>query len=145
MCESHGNIIICRGTGHNCTCYDCIVLYGGSCQTSFHNDILDAFTEEVKKIMKNGSREMSKTALHECLDALKKLVVQNYNVSSQKFHKEYYSFIPLVFYVIGYEQTSFLESYYSVERRCKSWRLHLFQKCAEELSIDWYIPDNEED
>ena len=86
--EQQGTRIhILRGTGRNCTCGDCPVLYGGECWTTPENDFLDALGARVAKATVNG-RVVSKNDMHKALEAIRSPVKKYLHISEEIYNRE---------------------------------------------------------
>lgn len=84
-----------KGSGSNCTCYDCSVLYGGECYSTPINNMLDRMETIVKTIgvsKRDGSLRVENT-----LDQMRSLVLKRLKITAQKFNKKYNLLLPLYF------------------------------------------------
>jgi hypothetical protein len=89
---------ILKGTGDNCSCADCPVLYGGECYTTPENDFLDKLGERISKATVNG-RVVSKNDMHKALEAMRSPVKKYLHVSDEIYNKNYYALLPLLYII----------------------------------------------
>jgi hypothetical protein len=91
-------IHILKGTGRNCTCGDCPVLYGGECWTTPENDFLDALGARVAKATVNG-RVVSKNDMHKALETIRSPVKKYLHISEEIYNENYYALLPLLYII----------------------------------------------
>jgi len=125
-----GNMHILYGTGTNCTCFDCVVLYGGECDTTKDNDFLDEIEEKVLKFLTvtptGREKKVSDAAMDEVLDTVVRPMVQKYcKVQRKTFYQVFYGFMPLL-----YLMTSDKKEARRWYRRSRIW---LFSELVERL------------
>lgn len=121
-----------RGSGSNCTCADCSVLYGGDCFTTPVNNMLDRVEERVIKfltytptgrIKKNSNNHIDMAIEH----AVKGPVCKFLKIKSDQFYEKYYCFLPLVFLLMSDRK--------SAKRMYRRARYCLFRSIEEEFKV----------
>lgn len=88
-------IHILRGRGNNCTCYDCSVLYGGTCYTTPYNNFLDKIEKSVLKAVDN--RYISYGRMNKAIEAIRPHAIKYFKISSKEFDSYFYNWLPLLF------------------------------------------------
>jgi hypothetical protein len=91
-------IHILKGTGDNCTCGDCAVLYGGECYTTPENNFLDQLGERIAKATVNG-RIVSKNDMHKALEAMRSPVKKYIHLNDATYNEHYYALLPLLYII----------------------------------------------
>lgn len=91
-----------KGTGSNCTCGDCSVLYGGRCYTTPINNWLDR-VERIARRIYDEKPYICKTDLRKFLDSIGPLVCKRYKISIEKYSETYYGWSPLFFTMISFK------------------------------------------
>lgn len=100
-------IHVLKGTGDNCTCGDCSVLYGGTCYTTPINNFLDRIEKTVKSVSKNEGKIVSKADMRRALEAMRPLFRKRYKITGAEYDKCYYGYLPLaIFCANGYAEGS---------------------------------------
>lgn len=107
MAEKQGewitpNIHVLYGTGSNCTCYDCVVLYGGKCATTPINNMLDdleeAVLEYLGKTPTGKVRKKSDSYMDKCIEHVVKPHILSFEkIDGKRFYNYYYGFMPLLY------------------------------------------------
>jgi len=97
-----GGIHILKGTGRNCTCGDCAVLYGGSCGTTKDNDFMD----RVEKVaLKLGAKTyICKSDIHRFLEGIRPIIKKRYRWTNKQFDEKYYTWLPFLYMNLGYRE-----------------------------------------
>lgn len=89
------------GKGGNCSCYDCIVLYGGKCATTKDNNFLDDLEKSIAKYgytEKGKKRAVTDAFMDNCISEVVYPKIKKYaKVHRNQFNRHYYSFMPLLF------------------------------------------------
>lgn len=91
-----------KGTGSNCTCNDCAVLYGGTCYTTPTNNFLDKLEQDVQKWLSftptGRPKKVSDNYTDQCIERVVRPAFMKYKkISRSQFYEKYYSFLPLIF------------------------------------------------
>ena len=135
------NICVLRGRGDNCTCDDCVVLYGGECWTTKINDALDKFDDAVE-IHYNKNKNLSHYQLYKIITPIFKTIKKDcVKLKVSDLDNYYKMFMPLMFYSWGKDK-NFRDSYdykyyrYSIyryivgglERNIEAWKKELASK-----------------
>ena len=89
-------IHILKGTGENCTCGDCSVLYGGDCWTTQMNNLLDKFDEKVYELWVLA-KNPSVYQIQKTLAPFKKEIMKMEKITSKEFDEYFYLFSGLFF------------------------------------------------
>lgn len=87
---------ILKGTGNNCSCNDCSVLYGGDCYTTPINDFLDSIQEKVRAYIPT-MRVREASSADKALNHIKKDLLRELEISSTVYYKRYYVIVQLVY------------------------------------------------
>lgn len=95
-------IHILRGTGDNCTCTDCVVLYGGECATTKDNNFLDDLEIKVLKYLNftptGRVRKISDAYMDSCINNIVRPAIRKYTKCHRnQFNRYYYGFMPLLY------------------------------------------------
>lgn len=93
-------IHILKGTGDNCTCYDCSVLYGGDCWTTPDNNKLDKLEKSFEQFMsKTPTGRMKKVSDWAYCDFIENHLktVMCKGMSEKLYYEHFYSWLPLLF------------------------------------------------
>lgn len=99
---NNGNLHILKGTGDNCSCHDCVVLYGGECYTTPINNMLDDMEAKLELYLAKTptGREKKKTG-YAIDSAIEKVMMPIFKkeaaITKTVFYKKYYAFLPLVY------------------------------------------------
>ncbi len=88
-------IHILKGRGSNCTCYDCAVLYGGTCSTTPDNNLLDRIEKGILKVLDN--KYVSKGRINKSIEAIRPHAVKYFKITNNTFDKHYYGWLPLIY------------------------------------------------
>lgn len=91
-------IHILKGTGDNCTCGHCAVLYGGECHTTPENNFLDRLGGRIAKATVNG-RVVSKNDMHKALEAIRSPVKKYMHLNDAAYNENYYALLPLLYII----------------------------------------------
>lgn len=96
------NFHFLKGTGDNCTCYDCVVLYGGKCDTTPDNNFLDSLEVKILKYLNftptGRARKISDSYMDSCINNIVRPAVRKYlKVHQNQFDRKYYYFMPLLY------------------------------------------------
>lgn len=92
---------ILRGTGSNCTCGDCAVLYGGTCGTTRMNNMLDQFDLLIEKTLVTKGKNPSEYQSNKLFRWLCPRVCKLEKISPKQFNSFYYCFAVLIFMAWG--------------------------------------------
>jgi hypothetical protein len=107
-------IHILKGTGDNCTCHDCIVLYGGECDTTPINNMLDKMEEDIQKFLDftptGRKKKPSRYAIESAVETIIKPMWKKYSKSKVDFYSKFHIFSPLVYFVTSQKKN--YDSYY---------------------------------
>lgn len=98
-----GGIHILKGTGRNCTCGDCAVLYGGSCGTTKDNDFMDR-VESIALKQLGSKTYVCKSDIHRFLEAIRPVVRKRYKWTNAQYDKHYYTWSPFLYMNLGYRE-----------------------------------------
>lgn len=125
------NLHILRGTGKNCTCLDCIVLYGGECQTTRTNNFLDKLEQKVLHYLNTTptgkQRKVSDSFMDSCInDVVRPMVRKHEKVHTNQFNRYYYGFMPLL-YIMTSDRKEGARYWY---RRARNWE---YEKVIEDI------------
>lgn len=120
-------IHILKGTGSNCTCYDCVVLYGGKCATTKDNNFLDHLEKKVLKYLTKTPtgkpRKISDSYMDKCIEEVVRPEVSKYlKIKRNLFDRQYYSFMPLLFIMTS--QNKEATKWY---KRARNWEFDLIR------------------
>lgn len=113
-----------RGRGNNCTCYDCAVLYGGTCSTTPDNNFLDKVEKTILKILEG--KYISYGRINKAIEAIRPLAKKYYKIDNKTFDKYFYNWLPLVFIITSTLPTKQIHpnaSAYDVRRKYMEARL----------------------
>lgn len=113
-------IHILKGTGDNCSCYDCAVLYGGTCGTTEINNMLDKLEKDLEKYLsftKTGrKKKQSAYAIDSSIEKIiKPVFTKHLKLKKLEFYEKYYSFLPLI-YCMTSDKKSYDEQFYKIGR-----------------------------
>lgn len=91
-----------KGSGSNCTCYDCSVLYGGKCYTTPTNNFLDRLEKDVRKYLAftptGRPKKVSDHYLDRCIEDVIRVPFMKFaKIDKSLFYKKYYTLLPLIF------------------------------------------------
>lgn len=125
-------IHILRGTGNNCTCYDCAVLYGGKCDTTPDNNFLDKLEKQVLQYLNytptGKPRKKSDLYSDSVINEIMRPALRKYwKVQNNQFDRKYYTLMPLV-----YLMTSDRKEASGWYRRSRNWLFNSIHKEFEE-------------
>ena len=95
-------IHILRGVGSNCTCGDCVVLYGGKCHTTPTNNMLDAIEKALNQYLNftptGKPRKVSDYFIDESVEQiLRQPICKREKLTRTQFYQHYYAFTSLVY------------------------------------------------
>jgi hypothetical protein len=112
---------VLRGSGNNCTCLDCVVLYGGVCDTTKDNDFLDELENKVIKYISftptGRIRKISDSYMDSCINDVIRPIVKKYaKIHENQYLRKYYLFMPLIFLMTSDRKAA--ELWY---RRSRNW------------------------
>lgn len=127
-------IHILKGTGDNCTCNDCSVLYGGDCWTTPYNDFLDMLELAVVNYLTltptGRTRIVSDGIMNKCIEEIVRPMVQKFSkVTRSQFYNQYYGFMPLLYLMTSEKK---MARYWY--RRSRLWLFLDFEKSVKESS-----------
>lgn len=112
---------ILKGNGDNCTCIDCIVLYGGECLTTPINNALDKFDCEVEELFKRG-KNLSHYQLYKIIKPVFKTIKKDNPYLSVKYLDDCYKmFMPLMYFSWGIDKEIRNTRDYKEERYSVYW------------------------
>lgn len=125
----YDGIHILKGTGDNCTCYDCVVLYGGECDSTEDNNILDVLEENIVNYLNftptGRPRKTSDYYMDSCIEkVVMPIVVKYLKIKKNQFYHKYYSFMPLL-YLMTSDRKLGARYFY---RRTRNWMFNDFKK-----------------
>lgn len=129
-------IHILRGRGNNCTCMDCITLYGGKCDTSADNNFLDSIEEKVIEYLsftpKGKVRKTSDYFMDSCINNIIRPAVRKYaKIHVNQFDRKYYLFMPMIYLMTSDRKSA--EHWY---RRARNWVYNDVIKQMQDASKD---------
>jgi hypothetical protein len=95
-------IHVLYGTGANCSCYDCVVLYGGECDSTPTNNFLDSLEEAVieylAKTPTGKIRKKSDSYMDKCIEVIVKPHILAFTgINGKRFYNYYFGFMPLLY------------------------------------------------
>lgn len=95
-------IHILYGTGTNCTCYDCVDLYGGECATTVDNDFLDELEEKVIAYLTytptGRLKKQSDFAMEDTIERIvRPAVMKHLQIPAKAFYEVFYGFMPVLY------------------------------------------------
>lgn len=96
-------IHLLKGTGSNCTCGDCAVLYGGTCYTTPINNFLDRIDAAALKVV-GQKTYICISDLHRFLEKVRQPVKKRYKLTNDQYDERYYSWAPLFYMALGYRE-----------------------------------------
>ncbi len=93
-----------RGSGDNCTCYDCPVLYGFDCPTTPENNFLDQLEASALKYLNltptGKVRKVSDSYMDSCINDIVRPKVKKFErIHRNQFDRKYYCFMPLLYLI----------------------------------------------
>ena len=102
-------IHILKGTGNNCSCGDCSVLYGGECYTTPINNFLDILEKAVINNLKftptGKIKKISNYQIDSCIETVVRPLFKKYkNIKDTRFYDYFYNFLPLIFILTSNEK-----------------------------------------
>lgn len=123
-------IHILKGTGNNCTCYDCPVLYGGDCPSTPVNNFLDKIEnlliEFLSKTPTGRPRRVSSPMMERVIEEIIRMpFCKKYKISKDRFYNGFYLFLPLVFLMTS-DKKDAKEAY-------RKARIMLFYRISDEI------------
>lgn len=92
-----------KGTGSNCTCSDCSVLYGGTCSTTAENNFLDRI-EKVALTLVGTKSYICRWDTTKFLEAIRPIVRKRYKWSNAEYDKQFYVWLPFLYMAVGYKE-----------------------------------------
>ena len=127
------NIHILYGNGENCTCNDCVVLYGGNCGTTPVNNLLDNMELEVLSFLRSTPtgrvRVNSEPYTDKVIESVIYPILRTNSVgilTMTNFNKQYYIWLPFV-YLLTTERIK--------GRQYRTWRGQFFQELLKRADI----------
>ena len=118
------NMCILKGSGSNCTCGDCSVLYGGTCYTTPINNWLDR-VEKIAYSVVGKKKYICATDVNKFLEKLRPLVCNRYKIKRNKFDKNYYMWAPMFYHCLAYRESNNNYDKYDARKMYKMSRITL--------------------
>lgn len=127
---------ILKGTGSNCTCYDCSVLYGGTCGTTPDNNFLDKIEKAILKEVEN--KYFSYGRINKVLETIRPQAKKYFKIDNATFDNHYYGWLPLVYIVTSVLKGKAIHpnaSAYDVRRQYMQARLMILWNVEKDYKV----------